>query len=64
MSDEEFNELAQGDIVKHVSQPGIWVVSANYGGRVTLIRTADATNPIEWELFLRATYHRPKKARK
>jgi len=55
MTQEQFNRLKPGDVVQHVHADGAlgahtWIVSANYGYRVTLVETADATNPEEWEI--------------
>lgn len=47
---EEMRDLKIGDIVKHVSRGDNYVVTGNYGGRVTAVRSVDITNCIEWEL--------------
>ena len=49
MTQDEFRELKRGDTVRHVSSAASYVVDANYGGRVTAMRTIDMTNPSEWE---------------
>ena len=48
MTHEEFKNLKTGDIVKHVSNGRLFIVSANYGTRVTAVTTADLTNSSEW----------------
>ena len=42
------SELQRGDIVRHRSSGDSMVVTANYGSRVTAVRTADITNTDEW----------------
>jgi hypothetical protein len=43
-------KLKPGDMVKHVNGSRYFVVTANYGDRVTATATVDITNPIELEL--------------
>ena len=50
MDKKKFNNLERGDIVKHVSEARTFVVTANYGKRVTATATIDMTNPSECEL--------------
>jgi len=54
MSDEEMKYLERGDIVKHHSDSITFVVTGNYGKRITAVATVDITNPIEWEVVLKA----------
>ncbi len=54
MTQEEFNSLAPGDVVKHVLGGYDYIVTANYGDRVTAVRTIDMTNPSEWVLIIKA----------
>lgn len=57
MTPEEFKKLDCGDIIVHSSEPLIaYIVMFNFGGRVTAVRTADATNPTEWILKAKAKY--------
>ena len=42
------SQLQRGDIVRHRSSGDSMVVTANYGSRVTAVRTADITNTDEW----------------
>lgn len=58
MKHEELKRLERGDIVKHVGDPTVYVVTANYGERVTATSTVDITNPPEWEIVLKVE-HRP-----
>lgn len=53
MTLDEFTRLKMGDIVSHRSFPGVFVVTGNYGGRATAVRTVDMTNPSEWEFLFR-----------
>lgn len=49
---KSIGELKQGDIVRHkVYTDLVYVVHANYGTRATAVRTADITNPGEWEIL-------------
>ena len=55
MTKEDFDLLEPGDIIGHIDQDGplgnhSWIVSYHYGDRVTLVATADAMNPAEWEI--------------
>jgi hypothetical protein len=49
MSHADMSALKPGDIVRGVRGES-YVVTANYGDRVTAVRTADLTNPHEWEI--------------
>jgi len=60
MTTKEFDSLSDGDKIKHKMFSGVWTVMANYGDRVTLVRTADATNADEWELVSKVKYTSPK----
>jgi hypothetical protein len=59
MTQDQLNTLNRGDLIRHKSQPDTIVVTANYGGRVTAVRTYDVTNPSEWELVMKAVHQRP-----
>ena len=49
MTKTQFKKLKPGDLVRHVlSGSTAYVVTANYGERVTAVRTMDLTNPSEW----------------
>lgn len=56
MTEEEFQMLQTGDIVRPMSGPHSYVVTGNYGGRVTAVRTVDMTNPPEWALIRKAKH--------
>jgi len=57
MNNEDFSALQPGDMVKHASSDSdTYMVTGNYGGRVTAVRTVDLTNSIEWNIALRAEY--------
>lgn len=52
---DKFWSLNHGDIVQ--GQDGAtYMVAANYGDRITAVRTADLTNPYEWKLVAKAQY--------
>lgn len=48
---KSFSDVERGDIIKHKSTHKSFVVTGNYGERITAVRTIDATNPSEWEVF-------------
>lgn len=54
MTSFEFKNLQAGDIIRHKLSPNVIVVTANYGDRVTAVRTYDMTQPDEWELIRQA----------
>ena len=58
MDKKQFEKLECGDIVKHIIGDKSIIVMANYGSRVTAVRTYDLTNPDEWELVMKANYKR------
>lgn len=49
MTQDDLKNLQVGDLVRHAAFHGVYVVTGNYGGRVTAVRTVDLTNPSEWE---------------
>jgi len=65
MTGEELRGLERGDVIRHKLNPGkSFVVTANYGDRVTAVETVDITNPTEWELVLKSNYTTPKEGTK
>jgi len=56
MNKKSFSKLSRGDIVKHIGDTKTFIVTSNYGKRVTATTTVDMTNPNEWELVLKAKY--------
>jgi hypothetical protein len=53
MDAEEMKSLQPGDMVKHALFNEVYVVTGNYGDRVTAVKTVDITNPPEWEVVKR-----------
>jgi len=53
MNKVDFNKLQPGDAVRHKGGGDVFLVTANYGGRVTAVRTADITNPDEWDIVIK-----------
>lgn len=51
MTKEEFKKLKPGDVVMNNGSLSTYIVSGNYGNRVTAVITIDLTNPSEWELL-------------
>ena len=54
MKPEDLKQLQPGDIVRGKSSKVSYVVTANYGTRVTAVQTADITNAKEWEIVHKA----------
>lgn len=53
MTHEELQRLQPGDIVANLGHSStLYIVTANYGNRVTAVKTVDITNPSEWSLML------------
>jgi hypothetical protein len=50
MTDEQFRRLKLGDLVYHCLGSGPYMVTFNFGERVTAVKTVDMTNPQEWSL--------------
>jgi Rieske Fe-S protein len=48
MTEAELKALGPGDIVMAAGGEQAVVITANYGDRVTAVRTFDLTNPSEW----------------
>jgi hypothetical protein len=55
MTEQEFSSLPIGATVQHASGGLTYVVTDNWGGRVTAVRVADMTNPGEWVVTSRPT---------
>lgn len=47
----KIEDLKPGDIIKGKSSGITYTVIDIYGDRATAVRTADVTNPIEWEVL-------------
>lgn len=60
MNQEEFQSLSTGDVVKGLLSGQTYIVTANYGDRVTAVQTVDITHSNEWELVLKASFQKPK----
>jgi hypothetical protein len=54
MRQDQLKALRPGDIVQGKTSMEIFIVTANYGDRVTAVKTVDITNPIEWMLVSRS----------
>ena len=55
MNEKQMKSLQPGDVIKHKLGNTQFVVMANYGDRVTAVRTVDMTNPSEWEIISKVT---------
>jgi hypothetical protein len=51
MTRHQFKHLREGDIVKGKASGEAYVVTGNYGDRVTAVKTIDITHPDEWGLI-------------
>ena len=51
MTQQEFQTLRVGDIIRGKFSGTFYVVIGNYGDRVTAVNTADVTNADEWDLM-------------
>jgi hypothetical protein len=43
------NKLEPGELVRHKGDSKAYIVHANYGSNVVAVRTAQLTNPGEWD---------------
>jgi spermidine/putrescine-binding protein len=49
---DSLKDLTRAVMVRNKSNPGkTYIVTANYGDRVTAVDTVDITNPEEWEIL-------------
>jgi hypothetical protein len=55
MTQKQFNSLNRGDIVMPRGDSNTYIVTANYGDRVTAVNSVDITNPNEWKLMIKVT---------
>ena len=60
MRETTFNNLSTGDIIKHIRDSRRFIVTGNYGGRITAVATIDAINPSEWRLVKKIKYKEEK----
>lgn len=54
MTNDEFNQLQPGDIVRHFSNGDGYIVHTNNGRSVEAVRIMHLTNPSEWHLIQKA----------
>jgi len=54
LSNEEFKNLREGDVVRGKFSAQIFIITANYGRRVTAVWTVDITNPDEFDIIHKA----------
>ncbi len=59
MTKGELYSLCTGDVVIGEFSGLAYVVTANYGNRVTAVRSVDITNPDEWLLSSRIPKRKP-----
>jgi hypothetical protein len=51
MTREEMRNLKPGQLIRHKHASEAVVVTANYGTRLTAVRTYDVLNPKEWDVI-------------
>lgn len=56
MLKSELQKLKTGDIIRSKLNGISYVVMANYGEHITVVRTVDVTNEHEWDLVEVASY--------
>jgi len=49
MNTLEFRQLQIGDSIRHKNDTRMFIITANFGDRITAVATVDLTNPFEWE---------------
>lgn len=54
MTSDDLKALDTGDIIRGKLSGRVYVVTANYGDRVTAVDTADVTHADEWEIVRKA----------
>lgn len=56
MTNEEMKRLRVGDVIRHKSLGSKqYVVTDNFGDRITAVDSVDVTNPIEWDIVAKVT---------
>jgi hypothetical protein len=55
MTQSEFDALSEGNIVQLVCRGEAYIVHANYGARVTVVRTRNISNIGEWRILTGST---------
>ncbi len=60
MTELDMKKLQPGDVIRGKNSADGYIVTANYGNRVTAVRTTDMTNPSEWDLVVKANPERLK----
>ena len=57
-------DLQPGDMIRHATNGDrTYIVTANYGTRVTAVRTADLTQASEWQVFRAVAATQPAEAK-
>lgn len=51
--------LQRGDIIRSKTGHRTFMVTSNYGNRVTAVATVDVTQASEWDLCLKADHKKP-----
>ncbi len=44
-------DIEEPSIIRHKVTKEVWIVTANYGDRLTAVRTMDVRNKAEWEVL-------------
>lgn len=51
LTEAKFKQAQPGDMLRSRTDSRVFVVTGNYGGRITAVASVDVTNPIEWEIY-------------
>ncbi len=59
MTAEEWAVLGVGDVITPLDRPEqTFIVTGNYGGRVTAVASVDITDKERWVIKYKANYHK------
>ena len=58
MTDDDFNALVVGDIIRAKGGARAYIVTGHFGSHVIAVRTAEITNPEEWDVIFKSNPQR------
>lgn len=53
MTSADLSNLHPGDIIHPIGSPDAYIVVANHGTSVTVVRTVEVTDPYAWDVVLK-----------